>query len=544
MDRSGREGFALLLRGLRESRSLTQEELATRAGLTVKAVGALERGERLRPYPHTVRALADALDLDEHERASLVGSVPRRVSAPHQDLPEDAGAEDGVPNPALAVPATRLIGRDDDVARVAGLFHDGHRLVTLTGPGGVGKTRLALEVLQRHGSALTDRQAFVDLAAVRDPGLVLPRIAARLDVPETGGRSAPSLAPFLAGRRLLVALDNLEQLLESGAALAELVAVCPDLLLLVTSRAPLRVRAEHEVRLEPLALPLGDDPDEVAGSPAVSMFVDRAAAAGSPVDLTAEDAATVAALCRRLDGLPLALELAAARSRLLTPAALLARLDERSHDPGPRDLPDRQRTMTTTLDWSRELLDPAQRTLFERLAVFCGGFSLAAVPAVADAGQDVMADLAALVDHSLVVRTPSTGDEPRFRLLEPVRQYAALRLQESGAAATTADRHAQLIHELAVASRARLVSSSVIPALDALEEDHADLRAGFLRLVETGRPDRQPRSAGAPGSTTPSEGTPAKAPAGSRRSRRIASEPPGRRTPRRPRPVCPSSEAT
>jgi predicted ATPase/transcriptional regulator with XRE-family HTH domain len=478
--------FAEMLRALRESRSLTQEELAERAGVTVKAVGALERAERLRPYPHTVRALADGLGLDEIERASLVESVPSRG----QRSPSSTTAFRSTVSPQSAP----ILGRDEELAAVCDLLRSGRRrLVTVTGPGGVGKTRLSLEVAARLQAEFPSGTVVVELAAVREPAMVLPRIAAALDIPESSGaRTAEELTPFLAGRRILLVLDNLEQLLGAASVVAQLVVTCPELVVLATSRAPLRVRAEQEVPLAPLPVPEEDTLEAVAGSPAVGMFLDRVEAGGTPLTLTVENAAAIAAICRRLDGLPLAIELAAAGARMLTPVAILDRLDDLGADAGIRDLPDRQRTMTATLDWSHDLLDVRARSLFAQLAVFSDGFSLDSVEDVA--GSEVLQDLGTLVEQSLVLRVPAPDDQPRFRLLEPVRQYAAARRDAS--AATTPDRHAEHFHSLAVEARAGLRGPGVVGLLDRLEADHANLRSAYLRLLETDHADDAAELAG------------------------------------------------
>jgi predicted ATPase/transcriptional regulator with XRE-family HTH domain len=483
--------FAVVLRRLREARSLTQEELAERSGLTAKAVGALERGERRRPYPHTVRSLAVGLGLDEAERGALVGSVPARNAVPPPPLaepaPETAGSAATVPS----APATPFIGREPEVDRLCALLGDGtHRLVTVTGPGGVGKTRLALEVLAREGPRHPGGAVAVDLSPVRQPALVLPRIAAALGLPElVTGDPLGELVPHLRGLPVLLVLDNLEQLTSAAPTLAELVARCPDLVVLATSRAALRVRAEHEVVLGPLATPATDDLPAVAASPAAALLLERAAAAGSPQALTGDDAPALAALCRRLDGIPLALELAAAGLRLLTPATLLERLEGTGLGAGPRDLPERHRTMAAVLDSSMDLLEPEEVDLFERMAVFGGGFSLDSLEAVAGGGgaADTLPALAALVDQSLVLRVPSPDGTPRFRLLEPVRQFAMQRLHASERAAETADRHAAHFHERATSSAVLLEGPDLTGTLDRLEADHANLRAAHLRLIELDR---------------------------------------------------------
>jgi predicted ATPase len=327
----------------------------------------------------------------------------------------------------------------------------------------------------------------VELAPVREAAMVLPRIASALGVPENrADGSVTALVPYLTGRRILVVLDNLEQLLGAAPLVAELVAACPDLVVLATSRAPLRIRAERELPLSPLPLPAGDTVASAAESPAVGLFVDRATATGAHVVLDEESAGTIAAICRRLDGLPLALELAAARARLLTPEVLLARLDEHASGSGPRDLPDRQRTMTATLDWSHALLEREAQDLLARLAAFAGSFSLDAIGPVTGA-DDALTILEVLVDQSLVMRLPGIAGQPRFRLLEPVRQYAAAHLQASGQATTVADRHAAYFLSSSDAARAGLRGSALVRTLDALDADQGNLRSAYLRLLETDR---------------------------------------------------------
>lgn len=510
---TGPGGFAVALRRLRESRSLTQEELAERSGVTAKAISALERGERRRPYPHTVRSLADGLGLGDDERADLLSAVPSRPprssstevgASPSSPGPSPGPSTPGPPAPVVPSPAGRTIGRSEELHRILALItgtgETAARLVTLTGPGGVGKTRLATEVLARARGSFPDGTTFIDLSAVRDPAVVLPRVAAALGVVEGVGAAGLTehLAAHLAGRRVLVVLDNVEQVLAAATAVADLVARASGLTVVATSRAPLRVRAEREVPVGPLALPADDDPASVSASPAVAVFLDRAAATGAEWVVTPETAATLAGIARRLDGLPLALELAAAGARVLPADALLARLEQRGLDPslgdGPRDLPDRQRTMTTVLDWSADLLEPEEWDLLLRLSVFSGGFSLDSVDAVlggsggAHASDDALPALTSLVEQSLVVPVRPPDRHPRFRLLEPVRQYVAVRAQAAGVALPTADAHAAHFRELGVQAHERLLSRGIGPVLDRLEADHANLRSAYLRLLELDRP--------------------------------------------------------
>ncbi len=457
--------FGDLLQGFRDRAALTQEELAERAGLSADAIGLLERGERQRPRRHTVRQLAGALGLSDEECARFAAARQAQRAAPRPDA---------ALRPALPLPATTFVGRAAEIADLTRLLAPPTvRLVTLTGPGGVGKTRLAVEVAARLADQFADGAVFVPLAPLREPALVLDGIARELGITDRGGRPRlERLTARLRARRLLLVLDNFEHLLPAAPLLADLLAACPRLVVLATSRAPLRLSGERQYPVPPLPPPdagSASRPENLAHHPALALFAQRAGAVAPGFALTPETAEATAAICRRLDGLPLAIELAAAGVKVLPPRALLARLDRALPllAGGPRDLPARQRTLRDTIAWSYDLLPPDEQGLLRRLAVFAGGWTLAAAEAVCGATSDqrpatsdtspptpsssvqpssvtghsslaVLRGLAALVDASLV-QPPAAGDPatgaPRYTMLETVREYAAELLADPPASA-------------------------------------------------------------------------------------------------------------
>jgi non-specific serine/threonine protein kinase len=419
----------------------------------------------------------------------------------------------------LPTPLTSFIGRTREIADIVVLLgRDDVRLVALTGPGGVGKTRTALAVLREVAPRFRDGARFVGLAPVADPELVASTIAQALAAPEGGvGPIEERLAAFLRDQHMLLVLDNVEQVVEAAPLVARLLAACPELRVLATSRVPLRVSGEREYPLAPFGV-LGADEraslDAIARSDAARLFVERAQAVAPGFELSAENAPVVAEICRRLDGLPLAIELAAARVKVLPPAALLARLGQRLPllTGGARDLPERQRTLRDTIAWSYDLLPPAEQALFRRLAVFVGGFGLDAAEAVCggwrmgNGGWDgseyptpipdhlsPIDGIASLVDKSLLRQEAGPGMEPRYGMLETIREFGLERLAESGDEETTRRAHADWC--IALAEWAWRRSSGgrrwSIPAAEPesmrrIEADDHNLRAALAWLERAG----------------------------------------------------------
>jgi predicted ATPase/DNA-binding XRE family transcriptional regulator len=462
--------FGDVLRRQRDSAGLTQEDLAEKTGLTPQAISLLERGERRRPQRYTVRKLAEVLGLEGRELAEFESAA--RPSA------RGGTAE---PRSVLPPTPTPLVGREDTVAAVVEMLHrENVRLLTLTGPGGVGKTRLALEVAGRSHAAFADGSVFVPIAPVRDAAVVPSVIAKALGVREVAGQALLlTLERHLRDRRILLLLDNLEHLPEAAPVVADLVGACPRLCVLATSRAPLHLSGEHQFPVGPLSL-----------QAAVELFRQRALAAAPAFELTDANAVTVEEVCRRLDGLPLAIELAAARVKLFSPKALLERLDLGLQilGGGARDLPERQRRLHDTVAWSYDLLDEGEKTLFRRLAVFAGDFSFAAAEDVCEGEADgpeeeVLETLSSLVDNSLLV--PRAGasaesEEPRFAMLETIREYATERLKFSGETEEIRRAHALFYLALAEATQPeRLVHRQREWWWTRLEEEHDNLRAAL-----------------------------------------------------------------
>ena len=392
---------------------------------------------------------------------------------------------------------TALVGRANELTAVKGILLDPDtRLLTLTGPGGTGKTRLAAQVAADFAEIFEGGSAFVNLAPIVDPSLVASAVAQAIGVRESADHAlVAAITEHLrnSGSTLLV-LDNFEQVSEAAGLVRELLDACPALKVLVTSRVVLHIYGEQEFPVPPLSLPerSSSSPAELLEYASIALFVQRAAASRPDFALTAKNAEYVAAICRRLDGLPLAIELAAARVKILPPADLLARLERGLEilTGGARDLPERQQTLRGAIKWSYDLLTPAEQRLFRRLSVFAGGCTLEAAEAVCDAsedlGIDVLLGVSALVDNSLLVQRSSDDGDPRFHMLETFREYGRERLRDSGETAPTQRAHAAYMLVLAEEENTEMNPAQRELWLRACDGEHDNFRVAMATLIAAG----------------------------------------------------------
>ena len=390
---------------------------------------------------------------------------------------------------------TTFIGREEELAAaLETLLRKDVQMVTFTGPGGTGKTRLSLEVANGLLGHFKNGVFFVPLGDITDPGLVVPRISQQLEVRAAGSQPLlQNLKDYLKDQNILLLLDNFEQLLPAASVVAELLAAAPSLTVLITSRIRLNLRGEHELPILPLPTPdFTDSPsiEQLAENESVKLFIERAQAAQSRFTLNENNASAVAQICQRLDGLPLAIELAAARIKMLPPQAILTRLTDRLKllTGGAQDLPARQQTIRNTLDWSYGLLNAQEKTLYARLAVFVGGFMLEDAEAVCNLEDDLnfLEGITSLVNNSLLKQEELTGGEPRFRMLEMIREYALERLAEGGEMQDLRERHAQyFIGNILSQAMVGLISRDSTTWLDRLEREHDNIQAALEWNLDT-----------------------------------------------------------
>ncbi|MGH2427492.1 MAG: adenylate/guanylate cyclase domain-containing protein [Candidatus Limnocylindria bacterium] len=442
------------------------------------------------------QSLADGvelIDLGPHRLKDL--AAPEHLFAARAEgLPGDfppLRTLDVAPN-NLPTQLTSFLGREEETRRIRELL-SANRLVTLTGPGGTGKTRLSLQVAAEMVDAFSGGVYFVPLAPIRELELVLPTIGETVGLADPGRKPLERLAQHLEGRRVLLVLDNLEQVVEAAHDIGELARLAPDVSILSTSRSALRVYGEQEYPVPPLSLP---DPRElppdvgITRYPAVMLFVERARAVRPDFAVTTDNAAAVAEICWRLDGLPLAIELAAARIRILTPQAMVARLGKRLDlgSGGARDLPERQQTLRGAIAWSHDLLEADERRFFASFSVFAGGAELEAVEAVlgSDGGDDVLEAIGSLLDKSLLRQDEEPDGATRFRMLETIREYAEERLVEDGEADAVPRRHATHYLAWTESLAGRVMGAEQKVVLDAMAREHDNIRAAMAWAQEAG----------------------------------------------------------
>jgi predicted ATPase/transcriptional regulator with XRE-family HTH domain len=471
------------LRRLRQAAGLTQEELAERAGISTRAVSDTERGLRAAVHADTARRLAAALGLVGQDRETFEALARGRPTGEPPNPPGNALPE--VPTP--------LLGRDGELEAItAALTEGGVRLLTLTGPGGIGKTRLSIEAAKRVRVSFSGGVYFVSLGEVRDAMLVAPEVAKAIGAPESGTDLHTLLAKSLAGRRALIVLDTFEHLTAAAPQVYAAMLGCPAATFLVTSRSALRLRGEQQFPVPPLGLPTDIDqvpPRLLAEWPATALFWDRALAVRPDLTLDDQAVALAADICRRLDGLPLAIELAAARVRHLPLAAVASQLTDRLRllVGGTLDLPRRQRTIRDTVAWSHDLLDPLQARLFHHLSVFAGGWDLGSAEAVCGPGEagDVLEGISALLDQSLVVLDHG-HPQGRYYMLDVVREYAAARLAEAGEAVEVSQRHALYYLALAEEAEPNLTRAGHQDWFRQLDAERGNFRRAMAWAIERG----------------------------------------------------------
>ncbi len=463
---------------------LTREELAQRIGCAVNTLYKIEADAR-RPSKQIAELLAEHLNIpfDQHAAFVQFARAQSKIAArfhPPTNLP-----------PASPTP---LIGRVEAIDSIyERLIQTDARLLTLVGAPGIGKTRLALQVAAQALDDFLDGVYFVNLAPITDAHLVLTAISNALGIPDMGTRTPlEQLKHYLGDKQMLLVLDNFEQILTAAPYLAELLAACPWLKLMITSRTPLRIRAEHQIPVAPLALPdvaRVSDARMIAQFSAIALFLERARAVRPDFALTENNAKTVAAICTRLDGLPLAIELISARVKLLPPAALLERLSGRLllQSDGLRDIEPRHRTLNNAIESSYQLLSTEEQTLFRRLGVFVGGWTLEAAEEVCSENLTlpILDGIASLLDKSLINQTATANGEPRFMMLETIREYALERLIASEELDTARQHHLEHFVRFAESAETHAFGREQVLWHDRLEAELENLRAALTWSLDS-----------------------------------------------------------
>jgi predicted ATPase/transcriptional regulator with XRE-family HTH domain len=512
--------FGSWLKQRRRELGFTQDELSERIGCSVFTLRKLEAGAR-RPSGQIAQLLADYLHVRHEEREAFIAFA--RTGMPSSALVTLGSSNEGAGQYAVHVPwrsshlsrtnlpalLTTLVGREAEVTAARDiLLQPKVRLLTLTGPPGIGKTRLALQLASDLVEHFENGAFLVELAPITDPDLVLATVARTLGLKETTSQPVEdALLDFLREKRMLLFLDNFEQVLDAAIDVAELLSACPQLKALVTSREALRVAGEQQFHVPPLGLPdpaRNSDWQAALTYPAISLFAQRAKASVPEFAITPNNAEAVAAICARLEGLPLAIELAAARVNLLSPQEIEAHLHESSLRllaSRARHLPTKQRTLRGAIDWSYNLLDEAEQRLFRRLGVFVGGCTLAAVEAVCDVDGDLAIDalegIASLVEKNLLKHEEVVRYESRYTMLETVRQYAGEKLAESGEAETLQRQHALYLMRLAEQAEPHLRGEQQEEWLTRLEQEYDNIRAALRWTSEQSQISRGFGGAGA-----------------------------------------------